>query len=168
MAVLNTFPLSHMLQCMHPTPLQLWHAGDIHAVGTHQLRSWLLYLQSMAWVGQKLVLCTSLRYILLHPAQGISTQLFALAEEAPSPTLVQSIPSAKLVVLLMVSTWLCRSPCTSANALCLHCCQWISCCSLALWLGTAARANALSMGPLCVGSLQVPLHCIPAEVDKAM
>ena len=56
----------------------------------------------MAWLGQKLVLCTALRYILLHPAQGTSTQLFSLAEDAPSPTLVQSIPSANLAVLLMV------------------------------------------------------------------
>jgi len=56
----------------------------------------------MAWLGQKVVLCTSLRYMLLHPSQGTSTQLFALAEDAPSPTLVQSIPSANLAVLLMV------------------------------------------------------------------
>ena len=66
------------------------------------VRVWLFCLQSMAWLGQKLVLCTSLRYVLLHPAQGTSTQLFALAEEAPSPTLVQSIPAANLAVLLMV------------------------------------------------------------------
>lgn len=56
----------------------------------------------MAWLGEKLVLCTSLRYLLLQPAQGTTSQLFALAEEAPSPTLVQSIPSANLAVLLMV------------------------------------------------------------------
>ena len=56
----------------------------------------------MAWLGQKVVLCTSLRYMLLHPTQGTSTQLFALAEDAPSPTSVQSIPSANLAVLLMV------------------------------------------------------------------
>ncbi len=59
-------------------------------------------VQSMAWLGQKVVLCTSLRYMLLQPTQGTSTQLFALAEDAPSPTLVQSIPSANLAVLLMV------------------------------------------------------------------
>ena len=59
-------------------------------------------LQSMAWLGQKVVLCTSLRYMLLHPTQGTTTQLFALAEDAPSPTSVQSIPSANLAVLLMV------------------------------------------------------------------
>lgn len=56
----------------------------------------------MAWLGEKLVLCTSLRYLLLHPAQGTTSQLFSLAQEAPSPTLVQSIPSANLAVLLMV------------------------------------------------------------------
>lgn len=61
----------------------------------------------MAWLGQKLVLCTSLRYMLLHPTQGTSTQLFTLAEDAPSPTLVQSIPSANLAVLLMVHLQLC-------------------------------------------------------------
>lgn len=60
-----------------------------------------LTIKSMAWLGQKVVLCTSLRYMLLQPTQGTSTQLFALAEEAPSPTLVQSIPSANLAVLLM-------------------------------------------------------------------
>ena len=59
-------------------------------------------LQSMAWLGQQLVLCTSLRYILLHPLQQTTTQLFALAAEAPSPTLVQSIPAANLALLLMV------------------------------------------------------------------
>ncbi|KAL3142970.1 hypothetical protein ABBQ38_003253 [Trebouxia sp. C0009 RCD-2024] len=60
-----------------------------------------LSIKSMAWLGEKLVLCTSLRYLLLQPAQGTTSQLFALAEEAPSPTLVQSIPSANLAVLLM-------------------------------------------------------------------
>ena len=59
-------------------------------------------MQSMAWLGQKLVLCTSLRYLLLQPQHGTTNQLFSLAEEAPSPTLVQSIPSANLAVLLMV------------------------------------------------------------------
>ena len=28
----------------------------------------------MAWLGQKVVLCTSLRYMLLHPTQGTTTQ----------------------------------------------------------------------------------------------
>lgn len=57
----------------------------------------------MAWLGQQLVLCTSLRYVLLHPTQQTTTQLFALAAEAPSPTLVQSVPAANLALLLMVS-----------------------------------------------------------------
>lgn len=66
----------------------------------------------MAWLGQQLVLCTSLRYILLHPLQQTTTQLFALAAEAPSPTLVQSIPAANLALLLMV----CSAPKQGSHA----------------------------------------------------
>ena len=105
----------------------------------------------MAWVGQKLVLCTSLRYVLLQPAQGTSTQLFALAEEAPSPTLVQSIPSANLAVLLMVSTSLCRSPCASTDAFCLLCYH----CNQLPFLGFVVRAQvnlkARMLGQLALG-----------------
>ncbi len=55
----------------------------------------------MAWLGGRLVVATSLRYMLLDPASGAYVQLFALPEEAPPPTLVQAIPSADLAVLLM-------------------------------------------------------------------
>lgn len=76
-------------------------------------------LQSMAWLGQQLVLCTSLRYVLLHPAQQSSTQLFSLAAEAPWPTLVQSLPAANLAVLLMVSLPLLLHPVPHSSCGCL-------------------------------------------------
>ena len=84
--------------------LETHESSVIITAHTQQSREhiWLFDMQSMAWLGQKIVLCTSLRYTLLHPTQGTSTQLFTLAEDAPSPTLVQSIPSANLAVLLMV------------------------------------------------------------------
>ena len=56
----------------------------------------------MAWAGGRLVVATSLRYMLLDLASGAYVQLFALPEEAPPPTLVQAIPGADLALLLMV------------------------------------------------------------------
>jgi len=55
----------------------------------------------MAWVRGRLVVATSLRYMLLDPASGGYAQLFALPEEAPPPTLVAAIPGADQAVLLM-------------------------------------------------------------------
>ncbi|KAK9839815.1 hypothetical protein WJX81_003522 [Elliptochloris bilobata] len=60
-----------------------------------------LSVKGMAWLGGRLVVATSLRYMLLDPASGAYVQLFALPEEAPPPTLVQAIPGADLAVLLM-------------------------------------------------------------------
>ncbi|KAK9806735.1 hypothetical protein WJX72_000925 [[Myrmecia] bisecta] len=60
-----------------------------------------LSVKAMAWLGKRIVVCTSLRYMLLQPFTGAYTQLFALPEDAPSPTLVVPIPSATLSLLLM-------------------------------------------------------------------
>ena len=65
----------------------------------------------MAWIGESLLLCTSLRYLLLDLETGVSSQLFALPADAPSPTLVLPLPAAKLAILLMVSRQCARSYC---------------------------------------------------------
>lgn len=57
----------------------------------------------MAWLGPRLVVCTSLEYMLLDIAAGAATRLFALPAEAPPPTLIQRLPGgAPLAILLMV------------------------------------------------------------------
>lgn len=56
----------------------------------------------MAWLGQSVVVVTSLRYMLFNPKSGAYTELFVVSEEAPPPTMVQSVPSANQAVLLMV------------------------------------------------------------------
>jgi len=57
----------------------------------------------MAWVGGRVLLCTSLQYSILDPATGACTPLFSLPADAPSPTLIVPMPAAELAILLMVS-----------------------------------------------------------------
>lgn len=59
-------------------------------------------LQAMVWLGQSLVMATSLRYVLFEPRTKACTELFSVSPEAPPPTMVQSVPSADEAVLLMV------------------------------------------------------------------
>ena len=60
-------------------------------------------LQSMAWLGQRLVACTTLEYLLLDVAADAVTPLFSLPAEAPPPTLIHRLPgSTPLALLLMV------------------------------------------------------------------
>jgi hypothetical protein len=40
--------------------------------------------------------------MLFNPKSSAYTELFAVSEEAPPPTMVQSVPMAKQAVLLMV------------------------------------------------------------------
>ena len=54
------------------------------------------------WLGQSLVLATSLRYVLFNPRTKACTELFSVSPEAPPPTMVQSVPSADEAILLMV------------------------------------------------------------------
>ncbi len=59
--------------------------------------------QAMAWLGPKLVACTSLEYLLLDVAADAATRLFALPAEAPPPTLIKRLPGGSpLAILLMV------------------------------------------------------------------
>ena len=60
-------------------------------------------LQSMAWVEDKLVICTSLGYSMVNPQAAQATQLFSLPESSISQTLVQELPGYNHAVLLMVS-----------------------------------------------------------------
>jgi hypothetical protein len=61
------------------------------------------HLQSMAWLGQRLVACTTLEYLLLDVAAGTATPLFSLPAEAPPPTLIHRLPGGvPLALLLMV------------------------------------------------------------------
>lgn len=77
----------------------------------------------MAWLGQRLVACTSLEYMLLDVAAGSATSLFSLPAEAPPPTRIQQLPGGvPLALLLMASTqlsiwWSC------ALKVCLNSCQ---------------------------------------------
>ncbi len=57
----------------------------------------------MAWVGGRVLLCTSLQYSVLDPGTGACTPLFSLPADAPSPTLILPMPAAELAILLMVS-----------------------------------------------------------------
>ena len=59
-------------------------------------------MQAVAWLATKLVLCTSLRYMLLDLKTGAYTCLLSVSEEAPPPTMVLSVAAAGQVVLLMV------------------------------------------------------------------
>ena len=59
--------------------------------------------QAMAWVGGRVLLCTSLQYSVLDPGTGACTPLFSLPADAPSPTLILPMPAAELAILLMVS-----------------------------------------------------------------
>ena len=59
-------------------------------------------MQAVAWLATKLVLCTSLRYMLLDLKTGGYTCLLSVSEEAPPPTMVLSVAAAGQVVLLMV------------------------------------------------------------------
>ncbi len=54
------------------------------------------------WLGQSLVMATSLRYVLFNPRTKACTELFSVSPEAPPPTMVQSVPSADEAILLMV------------------------------------------------------------------
>ena len=56
----------------------------------------------MAWVGGRLLLCTSLRYAVLDPKTRACTHLFSLPADAPSPTLILPLHTSKLAILLMV------------------------------------------------------------------
>ena len=60
-------------------------------------------LQSMAWVEDNLVFCTSLGYSIVHPQAGQAIQLFSLPESSISQTLVQELPGYNHAILLMVS-----------------------------------------------------------------
>ena len=62
----------------------------------------LCALQGMVWLGQSLVMATSLRYVLFDPRTKACTELFSVSPEAPPPTMVQAVPSADEAILLMV------------------------------------------------------------------
>jgi hypothetical protein len=59
-------------------------------------------LQSMAWLGQRLVACTTLEYLLLDVAADAATPLFSLPAEAPPPTLIHRLPGSTLLALLLM------------------------------------------------------------------
>ena len=59
-------------------------------------------MQAVAWLATKLVLCTSLRYLLLDLKTGGCTCLLSVSVEAPPPTMVLSVAAAGQAVLLMV------------------------------------------------------------------
>ena len=59
-------------------------------------------MQAVAWLATKLVLCTSLHYLLLDLKTGGCTCLLSVSEEAPPPTMVLSVAAAGQAVLLMV------------------------------------------------------------------
>lgn len=75
----------------------------------------------MAWLGQQLVACTTLEYLLLDMAADAATPLFSLPAEAPPPTLIHRLPgSTPLALLLMVPThctWSGASPGALASSL---------------------------------------------------
>ena len=72
-------------------------------------------MQGMVWLGQSLVMATSLRYVLFNPRTKACTELFSVSPEAPPPTMVQAAPAADEAILLMV-----RHPCARACA-CISC-----------------------------------------------
>ena len=59
-------------------------------------------LQEMAWLGADLVICTALRAMLLRLSDASYTPLFALPDDSPTALLVQPVPQAQLVLLLVV------------------------------------------------------------------
>ncbi len=73
--------------------------GSFYGVGK---LSHAIALQGMVWLGQSLVMATSLRYVLFNPQTKACTELFSVSPEAPPPTMVQSVPSADEAILLMV------------------------------------------------------------------
>ena len=56
----------------------------------------------MAYLGKDLVVCTALRAMLLRLSDGAYTPLFALPEDSPTSLLLQSLPQAHLVLLVVV------------------------------------------------------------------
>lgn len=58
--------------------------------------------QAVAWVGDKLVYCTALQYVLFEPASGQAHVLLSLQEDAISRTLIAKVPGSKQALLLMV------------------------------------------------------------------
>ena len=56
----------------------------------------------MAWLGPDLVVCTALRAMLLRLGDGAYMPLFALPDDSPTALLVQPVPQAQLVLLLVV------------------------------------------------------------------
>ena len=64
----------------------------------------IICLQAMAWVGPRLVVATSLRYMLLEPGNGSYKQVFAVPDEAPYPTTLLALPRATHALLLLVGS----------------------------------------------------------------
>lgn len=91
-------------------------------VGRHRRLSHCLALQEMVWLGQNLVLATSLRYVLFSPRTKACTELFSVSPAAPPPTMVQSVPSADEAILLMV-----RHPSAHAPAFSPHFLKTLRC-----------------------------------------
>ena len=72
--------------------------------------TYTINMQGMVWLGQSLVMATSLRYVLFNPRTKACTELFSVSPEAPPPTMVQSVPSADEAILLMVRHSLVHGP----------------------------------------------------------
>lgn len=70
----------------------------------------------MAWLGKRIVLVTSLRYMLFDPITAAYSELFAVSPEAPPPTMVQAIPSVNQAVLLMVRGCIHPRTCQATSA----------------------------------------------------
>lgn len=78
----------------------------------------------MAWLGRRIVVVTSLRYMLFDPKTSAYRELFAVSPEAPPPTMVQAVPMVNQAVLLMVSCHqLHISQPASSDMMNHHCCS---------------------------------------------
>lgn len=61
---------------------------------------YFVVVQSMAWLGSRLLIATAQRYMLLDPASGDYKEILTLPENQPA--LLQPLPSSELAVVVMV------------------------------------------------------------------